>query len=314
MVMTEIRNGVLAALVAVAVAQAATAPLEDWRAATEAWRAKQEASLRSPDGWLTVAGLFFLRPGVNTVGSDTSSDVVLPPGSGSADAGRLLLADGHVRYEAAAGVTANYNGQPVTTPVELRFSNAAEKRQADRVTIGRVVLHLHRSGDRLAIRLRDPQSELLTKFTGLRWFPLEERWRVNATFVPYDTPRKVPVQNVLGDVTESESPGEVAFTVDGQSFRLVAFKSGKGLSFVFRDATAASDTYRIRFLTADAPDAQGRVLLDFNRAYNPPCAYNPHTTCPLPVPQNRLKVAIPAGEKRYGHADEGRGAPSIQPE
>jgi uncharacterized protein (DUF1684 family) len=312
--MTAIRNAALAALVAVAVAPTAAAPLEDWRTATEVWRAKQDVSLRSPDGWLTVVGLFFLKPGVNTVGSDTSSDVVLPPGSGPADAGLLLLDDGHVRYEAPPGVTASYNGQPVTAVVELRFPNAAEKRQADRVTIGRAVLHLHRSGDRLAIRLRDPQSELLTKFSGLRLFPLEEPWRVNATFVPYDTPRKVPVQNVLGDVTESESPGEVAFTVDGQSIRLVAFTSGKGLSFVFRDATAVSDTYRIRFLSADAPDAQGRVLLDFNRAYNPPCAYNPHTTCPLPVPQNRLKVAIPAGEKRYGQGDEGRGVSSIQPE
>jgi uncharacterized protein (DUF1684 family) len=292
-----------AAMLALAAEAFAGSPADDWRAAAEAWRVKQEQSLRSADGWLTVAGLFFLRPGVNTIGADSGSDVVLPEGAGPAEAGRLTLTDGVVRFEPAAGVAASLNQQPVIAPVELRLPSAAEKRPADRVTIGRIVIHLHRSGARLAIRLRDPESALRKQFTGLRWFPLEERWRVHAAFVRYDTPRTVTVQNVLGDVEESSSIGEAVFEVDGQPVRLVAFKAGERLSFVFRDATAAADTYRIRFLSADAPDSQGRVLLDFNRAYNPPCAYNPHTTCPLPVPQNRLKVAIPAGEKRYLGAD-----------
>lgn len=292
----------MAAIVAISAEAFAGPAADDWRAATEAWRAKQEQSLRSPDGWLTVAGLFFLRPGVNTVGADPGSDVVLPDGAGPADAGRLTLTDGVVRFAPTTGVAASINQQPITGPVNLRLANAAEKRPADRVTIGRAIIHLHRSGERLAIRLRDPGSALRERFAGLRWFPLDERWRVRATFVPYETPRPVSVQNVLGDIEESVSPGEAVFDVDGQPVRLVAFKAGERLWFVFRDATAGADTYRIRFLYADAPE-QGtkgqRVLLDFNRAYNPPCAYNPHTTCPLPVAQNRLKVAIPAGEKRY---------------
>jgi uncharacterized protein (DUF1684 family) len=274
---------VVAALLAVVVSQSRLAAddLDEWRAATQAWRAKQEQALRAPDGWLTVAGLFFLNPGVNRVGADPTSEVVLPAGRAPSQAGRVIVSGDTVTYEPGAGVEASLNGKPIEGAVPLRSPNAAAKRPADRVTIGRAVIHLHRSANRLAIRLRDPASDLRTHFTGLRWYAVDARWRV------------------LGDVTESESPGEAVFTVDGQTVRLLAFKAEKRLWFVFRDATAPGETYRIRFLYADAPDATGRVRLDFNRAYNPPCAYNPHTTCPLPVPQNQLKIAIPAGEKRY---------------
>ncbi len=288
-----------ATLAAVSQPRLAADDLDTWRAATEAWRAKQEQALRGPDGWLTVAGLFFLEPGVNRVGADPRSAIVLPPGSAPQEAGRVIVSGETVTYEPAPGVAATVNQQPIEHAVPLRLPSSAEKRPADRVTIGRAVIHLHRSGERLAIRLRDHGSELRTRFTGLRWFPIDARWRVTATFERYQTPRRVSVQNVLGDVDESESPGEAVFTVDDQVVRLVAFTSGERLWFVFRDATAPGETYRIRFLYADAPDADGRVRLDFNRAYNPPCAYNPHTTCPLPVAQNQLKAAIPAGEKRY---------------
>jgi uncharacterized protein (DUF1684 family) len=294
---------------------AAVGPEPDWRAAAEAWRAKQEQDLRAPDGWLAVAGLFFLKPGLNRVGADPASDVVLPEGAAPADAGVIVLENGIARFEPRRGVAASLNAQPIGGPVELRPANSAGKRAADRVTVGRVAFHLHHSGPRLAIRLRDPGSALRTGFTGLRWFPLDERWRVNASFVAYDTPRRVEVQKVLGDVEASVSPGEAHFVVNGQAVRLVAFTAGNRLWFVFRDATASAgaagpETYATRFLYADAPDAQGRVLLDFNRAYNPPCAYNPNTTCPLPVAQNRLKLAIPAGEKRYAAAPAHRTAGS----
>jgi uncharacterized protein len=276
-------------------------PAETWRAETEAWRAKREQSLRAPDGWLTVSGLFFLKPGVNTVGADAANDIVLPEGGAPADAGRVILDGRTVRYEPVAGVAATVNQQPISGPIELSPGGEDGARPADRVTIGRVSIHLHRSGQRLAIRLRDPEGPLRTQFAGLKWYPIDERWRVTASFTPYDTPRKVPVQNVLGDVIESIALGEAAFDVNGEQVRLVAFKEGTHLWFVFSDATSKSDTYRIRFLAADPPDAQGHLQLDFNRAYNPPCAYNPNTTCPLPIAQNRLKIAIPAGEQRAPH-------------
>lgn len=267
-------------------------------AATEKWRAARETDLRSRTGWLTVSGLYFLKPGANSIGSDPASDVVLPPNTpGQA---------GVIDYEPAArvtltlrdGVPATLDGKPPTAPIAL-LSADAPRGPAPRVSIDGVSLQVHRSGDRLAIRLRDPNSALLKSFAGLRWFPIDASWSVQARFIPYDRPKRIPTQNILGDNTESVSPGEVEFTIGGVTTRLVAFGEGRRLSFVFSDATAGRDSYRLRFLSADAPDADGVVTLDFNRAYNPPCAFNPFTTCPVPIPQNRLKVAIAAGEKAY---------------
>jgi len=292
-------------------AASAAEPPGDATAATEAWRTKRAADLVKPDGWLTVAGLSFLQPGVNTIGTDPASDIVLPANAAPATVGRLTLEQGRVWLDLASGVQAKANDQAVTGRTELRLANSAERRPADRIAVGRVIFHLHHSGDRVAVRLRDPESPLLKHFAGLRWFPIDPAWRITGRFVPYDAPRTVTVQNVLGDTEDSISPGEVEFTANGQTLRLVAFKAGERLSFVFRDATAGVDTYRIRFLSADAPDANGQVTLDFNRAYNPPCAYNPYTTCPLPPPQNRLKIAIAAGEKNYvaQHSDTSAATP-----
>src|SRR5690606_25177954 len=123
-------------------------------------------------------------------------------------------------------------------------------------------------------------------------FPIDATWAVTGRFIPYETPREVSGENILGDSTTTTSPGEVEFAIDGQTIRLLAYGSTEGLGFVLRDATANTETYPIRFLSAPGPDATGTVVLDFNRAYNPPCAFNPYTTCPVPPPQNRLDVAV----------------------
>jgi uncharacterized protein len=259
-------------------------------AETEAWRAQREQDLKSETGWLTVAGLAFLHPGVNTVGSDRNSDVVLPA-SAPAHAGRFTREGTNIWFEAEPGSGVQLNGKPVETRI-------APKPQ-DRLTIGAVSFHLHESGERIGVRIRDANSALRRTFRGLRWFPVREAWTIDARFVPYDQPREITVANVLGDYERLTLPGEAVFQVRGQEVRLQAARSGRRLWFIFSDGGAGRDTYRIRFLYADAPSADGKVTLDFNRAYNPPCAYNPYTTCPVPPPQNRLTVAIPAGERIY---------------
>jgi uncharacterized protein (DUF1684 family) len=262
--------------------------------ATESWRATRAKDLQSPTGWLTVSGLFFLKPGANVVGSDPASDVALPPGGAPARVGIVTREPDKVWFEPAAGADVKINNALISSKVELA--------RANRLTTGRVTFFLHESGDRLAIRVRDPESSLLKTFSGLNWFPVREAWRITGKFVPYDTPKPVVVQNVLGDLERFVSPGEVTFNVNGAAVKLQPVRSGQRLWFIFADATAGRETYRIRFLYADAPAADGTVVLDFNRAYNPPCAYNPYTTCPRPPAENFLKVRIEAGERLYALA------------
>lgn len=290
---------VATALLSGAVAVRAAAPAYD-AAATDAWRAERETELKAEDGWLTVAGLFFLRPGANTVGTDPSSDVLLPDGAGIATAGTIeFTPPRRVTLRLAEGVTAVVDDRQATGRIEFLPADRARKRAASRVDIGGVSLQVHRSGDRVAIRLRDPRSPLRTRFTRLDWFPVDPAWAVPARFVPFAEPKRIPTQNILGDNTVSVSPGEVELTLNGTTVRLLAFDAGEKLSFVISDATTGTDTYRLRFLSADKPDANGHLTVDFNRAHNPPCAFNPHTTCPLPVAQNRLKVPVTAGERLY---------------
>lgn len=266
------------------------APARPTATETESWRAQRERDLKSDTGWLTVAGLAFLKPGVNTVGADPDSDVVLP-GSAPRRAGRLIRENAGVAFEPESGAALTLNGAPVNGRVQLGAR--------DRIAAAGVSFHLHESGERIGIRIRDVNSPLRKTFKGLRWFSVRDAWTIEGQFVRYPEPRTVTVANVLGDFERLTVPGEVVARIGGQDVRLQAAASGRRLWFIFSDALGGRDTYRIRFLYADAPDADGRVTLDFNRAYNPPCAYNPYTTCPVPPPQNRLKVAITAGERIY---------------
>jgi uncharacterized protein len=271
----------------------------DEPAATETWRETRATNLQAPDGWLSVAGLFFPSPGRNRVGTDPASEIRLPEGAGLPLAGHVMSDDGRLWLGLEPGVEGTLEGEPVRGRVELRPADPATERPADRVRIGRVTLQVHRSGERLGIRLRDPESPIRTGFTGLDWYPIDPTWRVQGRFAAYPETRTIKILNVVGDLVDEPSPGEVAFEAQGQSFRLVALDAGTRMWFVFRDATAGDETYNTRFLYADKADARGVVTLDFNRAYNPPCAYNPHTTCPLPPPENVLPIPIPAGEKLY---------------
>lgn len=294
-------TGIVAGLAAAMVScSSPEAPPASWREQVLQARAAREAELTKEDGWLSVAGLFFLEEGRSQVGSSPDSPIRLPEGT-PAVAGQVAYHGARVVFEPAPGVEAALvGGDVVEGPTELRPSDPDTGRAADRLRIGRVTLQVHRSGERVGIRLRDPENPLRRTFTGMRWYEPSTEWRITGTFVPFDEPEEVTIENTMGDLDTLVSPGVVEAEIAGTKVRLLPLLSGGRLWFVFSDETAArGETYRTRFLYADMPKSGNEVVLDFNLAWNPPCAYNPYTTCPLPPPQNRLPVAITAGELAY---------------
>jgi hypothetical protein len=272
----------------------AATDVTSYQQSVEKWRQDYETKLKSDDGWLAVAGLFWLHEGENRFGSDPLNDIVLPAGAAPAVAGHFDLHAGKTVVHVNPGVPITMNGKSVEE-AELQ----PDSRQ-HRLVIGSLVLYVHASGDRLAIRMKDKNSQLRREFKGLHWYPVNEAYRFKAQYVPYDSLRPVEIQTVLGDREKLMIAGYVSFRLNGQDYRLDAEQDDSGSLFiVYRDLTSSKDTYpAARFLDTDPP-MKGSVELDFNKAYNPPCAYNPYTTCPLPSPGNRLRVEIPAGEKRY---------------
>ena len=265
---------------------------DDYAAGVEAWRAEREARLTADDGWLTVAGLFFLREGENSFGSDPLHDIVLP--SGPPDAGMFVLADGRVTLRAAAGTTVSVGGREVSGAELWPYEN-----ERPELTLGPLTLFAHFSGSRPGIRMRDRNSAILREFAGLDWYPVDTAYRIRGRFVPHDEPQEVRIQNILGDVETLTSSGVVRLSIDGEEVEMVPVDADGRLWFIFRDLTSETETYpAARFLYADAPE-DGWTIVDFNKAYNPPCAFNPHTTCPLPPRANRLSVRVEAGERDY---------------
>ena len=257
------------------------------------WRADREARLTAEDGWLTVAGLFFLTEGTSSFGTSPLNDIVLS--SGPEMAGLFTLRDGTISVQAIEGQALSVDGQDVSSATLWPF----EGTEPPAVTIGPLTLFGHYSGDRLAIRMRDRDSQIRRDFTGLRWFPPDESYRMRGIFIPHEEPRFLELPNILGDVETFRSSGSVKLTVHGQELTMTTIDSGSRLWFIFRDLTSGKETYpAARFLYAPAPEA-GSTIVDFNQAYNPPCAFNPHTTCPLPPLENRLPLRIEAGELAY---------------
>ncbi len=262
------------------------------------WRELREAELKADDGWLTVAGLFWLKEGINRAGPDPANEIVLPAGSAPPRIGAFEFHQGSIIFRAEPGAMVTRNGRPVTAAeLEPDRGGAAEV-----IAIGSVTMYVIKRGQRYGVRLKDRESKLRKEFTGLQWFPIEERTRIIAKFVPYEPPKVLAIPTILGDVEKSPSPGYTAFELNGKEYRLDPTADEDGsLFFVFRDLTSGKETYPAgRFLDSEAPH-QGKVVLDFNKAYNPPCAFTPYVTCPLPPRQNQLPVRIEAGELKYGN-------------
>jgi hypothetical protein len=297
-----VRHAVTAlALTALPLSIAAMAPGPPQRAPApsavqeeQAWRTKHEADYRRD--WVSIAGLFSLKPGANTAGSAKTNAIQLPA-SLPASFGTFTLTDTRVRFEPSPGVAVTLKGQPVTGPIDLRDDETAG---GDELVSGDVRLAVHVSGEHRSIRVRDPQGPLATGFKGFTWFPLDAAYRVTGRFIRDPEPKALKVLNTFGDIDRYNTEGVVAFTLRGSSLRLRPFTTRpKRFYFVFRDASSGHETYEAaRFLYSDLAD-DGTTVLDFNEAYNPPCSFNPYTTCPIPVPENRLKVKILAGEKAY---------------
>jgi uncharacterized protein (DUF1684 family) len=263
-----------------------------YRTGIDNWRQRREASLKADGGWLTVTGLFWLKQGENTVGSDASNDILLPE-SAPAHFGAVVWGANGLSFRASdPGV--QLNGKPVRE-AELQIGGGKQ----DILSSGPIQLLPLKRGDRFALRLKDGGSKLRTGFTGLKWHPVREDWRIAAKFTAYPSPTKLTFETIIGETETMESPGFVTFERGGETYKLLAVGQGKRLFFVLRDRTSGKTTYGSRFLYADAPAADGTVILDFNKAENPPCAFTPYATCPLPPAQNRLSLAITAGELKY---------------
>ncbi len=244
------------------------------------WRRAREERLKADGGWLSVAGLFWLHDGPNKFGKDAASDIVLPDGP------------------AQAGVFELRNGK-VTVTVDGK-SRAIAPDSSDVAKVGRLSLFVIKRGERYGIRLKDPDSEYRRNYHGIDSYPAKEEWRITARWVP--APKKIPILNIIGITEDSECPGYAVFQVAGKEYRLAPIIEQPGdqqLFYIFRDLTTGKETYPAgRFFYSEMPK-DGKVVLDFNKAYNPPCAFTPFATCPLPPKENHLQVRVEAGEKTY---------------
>ena len=262
------------------------------------WKADLVEDLKT--NWLPLAGLFWLKPGANTFGSASDNAIVFP--KGPAHAGTFTLQGDAVTLTLAKDAHVTIDGKEVSNSA-LQPDTSGNRTI---VSMGSLRFHVIRRGERTGIRLKDLDSDAVKNYKGPVFFPQDPAYRVTAVWLPSDGKKSVDVPNVLGDVTHTPIPGTVEFTVKGQKLQLTPLGGdpAKSLFFVFNDLTAKTDTYPGgRFLDTD-PVANGKVVLDFNRAYNPPCAVTPYATCPLAPKENRLQVAIPAGEKydrTHGH-------------
>lgn len=286
------------ALLAATMLGKSTSNSSNYAQSIHEWQRHRDAGLRGPNGWLTLVGLFWLQPGANTIGSADSNDFVLPKHSVPAKLGRLTLSGDKVLFTNLAGTAVMVNHKPVNASVSLDY----DEEKPDVVRSGTVSFFVIKRGDKFGIRAKDSDSPTLKNFKGVKDFPVDPQFRFEAKFIP--DPKKVKFLNILGQTEEDDSPGYVKFTYKGQHYTLRPTTEDNTLFFVFRDPTSKTSTYQPgRFVNTPMP-VNGKVDLDFNKAYNPPCTFTPYATCPLPPKENILPFPIEAGELRYGNGHE----------
>jgi hypothetical protein len=262
----------------------------------KAWHQKRIEGLKSENGWLNLAGLFWLQEGKNTFGTDRSNQIVFPKGKGADFIGTFTLDSGVVTVEIDAKAQVEVNKERVEK-LKLFPSDKSIVLQS-----GSLRWFIIKRGNKYGVRLRDLDGDELKQFTDIQTFPIDKKWVIKAHLEKGTVGKIVEITDVLGNKTPQKSAGTLVFTVNKKVFKLDAVSEGEELFIIFADATSGKETYGAgRFLYANAPDAEGNVLLDFNKAVNPPCAFTAFATCPLPPKQNRLAIGIEAGEKNYGN-------------
>lgn len=267
----------------------------DYATTIQKQRADREAGLRKPGGWLSLIGLDWLSEGRNSIGSAKDNDIVLL--KGPPKLGVITLTDGKasIVIDAASGGTVD--GKPVSEAA-LTSDTAGEP---SIVAAGSVSFFVIQRNDKIGLRIKDADADAMKKFLGIDFFAIDPSWRVEARWVTFDKPQPLEIPDVVGTIYKLQVPGKAVFEHAGKTYELLPMNEDTkdGLFFVFADKTSGKITYGGgRFLDTEAPK-DGKLILDFNLAYDPPCAFTPYATCPLAPPENRLKVAVNAGEKKY---------------
>lgn len=262
----------------------------------EDWDKRRVDRLREENGWLNLAGLFWLKGGENKIGSAKDNNIVFP--SGPDYIGSMVLSDSTVTIKVNPGVNVINNGIPVT---EMKLLDDHSGNPTILQT-GSLRWNVIKRTKGMGIRLRDLNADLVKNFKGIERFPVNEEWKFEASFDEYDPPKKILIPDIVGTVDEELCPGAVVFVKDGVEYRIDAIESGQQRLFlIFADETSGVETYGAgRFIYVDKPDSAGTIILDFNKAYNPPCVFTKFATCPLPPKENYLKLRIEAGEKMWG--------------
>jgi uncharacterized protein len=273
---------------------------EEHAAEIAAWRRRRLDRLTSEDGWLSLTGLFWLEEGENAVGSDPSCAVRLPEARAPRRLGRIRRSGRTAVLEPERPLPPGLHagGRNLSSDVPL-VSDAGENPTI--VSIGSIRFHVVERGGRLAVRVRDAENPARHSLPTIESFPVDRAWRFEARFEPYAPPRRIAVPSILGTVEEESSPGAVVFTADGRDLRLdpILERGETDYWVIFGDRTNGSETCAGGRFVYAAPPVDGRTILDFNKAYNPPCVFTPYSTCPLPPPQNRLPIRVEAGEKLH---------------
>lgn len=262
----------------------------------EQWKQKRINSLKKETGWLNLAGLYWLEQGNNSFGTGVKNKIIFPKGSLPTVAGNLILKNEVVTLKNAKGVNIKVNNELVRQ--RIIFSTDSIKTPV--VSYGAYHWTIIKREDRIGIRLRNYNSEAVKRFNGIERFATDSQWRFNAILKEPIAPTTIPITNVLGQTIQMKLLGKLIFSLNGAVISLDAVEEENQLFIIFGDATNGKQTYGAgRFLYADKPDASGKTILDFNKAYNPPCAFTPFATCPLPPKQNIIAIAVTAGEKKF---------------
>ncbi len=275
-------------------------PAGSYESQIQTWRTQRVERLKAPTGWLSLIGLEWLKEGKNTLGSDKKNDIVLT--AGPAHLGVVTLAKGKASIELDPKANATIDGKAVkSAPLA---DDTQEKPSV--VAFGTASFYVIDRNGKKGLRVKDSDAATRKNFVGIDYFPIDAKWRVEAKFTPFNPPHTLEIPNVLGQIDKMPVPGKVEFVRDGKTYTLLPVleePDAKELWYIFADKTSAKETYGGgRFLYSDMPK-DGKVVVDFNKSYNPPCAFTPHATCPLAPPENRLPIPVTAGEKKYrgGH-------------